>query len=469
MLPVRNYKRLLCTSLLIAAMQMQATTAANGVFSVSAIKTVTFADANETSSHTLTDLMTWEEADAMQSDGWQLLEQSEWEYLLNRRNNANQLLYAGAWVVDRYGLILLPDGWTDPTGALVHGNTDAYSHNVFDSDQWNAIAATGAVFLPCQGYSYDGNTYAIDSKEHSSYWMKTEDGNKAYRLQADADGTLDDNTAYLKTMYYSVRLAKEIKSISENDEQDAFHTKIDALRSETQFYLHRSLYKDGFFNTLCLPFTVTDIENSPLAGAEAFTFAGAEVEDNVLRLDIRPVTNNRLEKGVPYLIRWESGADIMTPMLFNLSSTDEWDSDEQAINPDPGSNNVKYHGFYYKTHLNDEKLVDDSDWEHPVVLAHYNFFLGEEDKLYWPTDGSLTSAKMKGFRAHFYIVTGGSPSGSPSAAPAKGMRAVLHITDTATDLESTEYRVQNTEKRFRDGQVIILINGQPYSVGGLML
>lgn len=468
MLPVKNCKLLLCAVLLVAALQVQATNAANGVFSVSATKTVQFGDANETSSHTLTSLMTWSEAVDKESDGWQLLEQTEWRYLLSRRNNANQLLIAGAKVDGHYGLILLPDGWTDPTGSLIHGSTaEAYAQTI-TAARWSELAETGAVFLPCQGYSSDGTNYAVDQTTHGAYWMKSEDGENAYRLQADADGTLADNLSFAKTMYYSVILAKAVKSISENDEQGDFDTKIAALRSETQFYLHRTLYKDGYFNTLCLPFNVASIAGSPLAGAEVFTFATATVEDDVLRLDIRPVTNDRLEKGVPYLIRWESGADIMTPMQFTLSSTADWDDNDQA-GTDPGSDNVKYHGFYYKTHLADAQLVDDSDWEHPVVIAHYNFFLGAEDKLYWPTDGSDDDAKMKGFRAHFYIVTGTTPTGGPSHAPSKGMRAVLRITDSATGVENVRWDIVPCSKLLRDGQIVLIINGQPYSIGGQKL
>ena len=465
-----NCKLLLCASLLIAALQVQATNAANGVFSVSATKTVQFGDANETSSHTLTSLMTWLEAVAKESNGWQLLEQTEWRYLLSRENNAGKLLIAGAKVDGHYGLILLPDGWTDPTGTLIHGSSAEAYEQTITAARWSELAKTGAVFLPCQGYSSDGTNYAvIDPATHGAYWMKSEDGDKAYRLQADADGTLADNLSFAKTMYYSVILAKAVKSISENDEQDAFDTKIAALRSETQFYLHRSLYKDGYFNTLCLPFNVASIAGSPLAGAEVFTFASATVEDDVLRLDIRPVTNDRLEKGVPYLIRWASGTDIMTPMQFTLSSTADWDDDDQA-GTDPGSTDVKYHGFYYKTHLADAvEYVDPDDYEHLVVKAHYNFFLGAENNLYWPTDGGTESAKMKGFRAHFYIVTGTTPTGGPSHAPSKGMRAVLRITDSATGVENVQSEIVPCSKLLRDGQIVLIINGQPYSIGGQKL
>lgn len=460
-------------SLCLACRAVLPVAAAGGVFSVSATKTVQFADANETSDdHIVHQLMTWTEAIAAQHDEWQLLSIDEWAFLFSRVNNNDQLLVAGASVDGQYGLILLPDGWIAPAGiSLFHGGSaDAYMYNNFSASDWSALAATGAVFLPCQGYSENGSelSTAVDAAIHGSYWSKTEGtSGKAYRAQFDADGHLLANEEMPKSLYYSVRLAKEVKSISENDEQADFNTKMVALRTETSFYLHRTLYKDGYFNTLCLPFNVSDIAASPLAGAEVFAFVSGEVVDNTLQLDISPVTNNRLEKGVPYLIRWSAGEDITTPMLFTLTSTADWDDDDRA-GADPGSTSVKYHGFYYKTHLADAVEWDDTDWEHPVVIAHYNFYLGAEDALYWPTDGDDPTAKMKGFRAHFYVLTGSEPTGGPAAAPARGMPAVLRITNTTTGIDNKEVR-EEVSKYLRGGQIILIVNGEKFSVGGQKL
>ena len=459
-------------SLCLACGSLLAATAANGVFSVSATKTVQFSDANEACAH-VHNLMTWEEALAAQDEAWTLLSIAEWEFLLSRVNSSSELMVAGASVDGHYGLVLLPDGWTAPSGITVYhgGSADAYMYNNFSASEWETLAASGAVFLPCQGYSENGSdlSTAVDAAIHGSYWSKTEGtGGKAYRMQFDADGTLIADEDMPQGLYYSVRLAKEVKSISENDDQTAFDSKMAALRSETSFYLHRTLYKDGYFNTLCLPFNVADIAASPLAGAEVFTFESGEVVDNVLQLDIKPVTANRLEKGVPYLIRWSSGEDITAPMLFTLSSASDWDEDDQA-GTDPGSTNVKYHGFYYKTHLVDAVEWDETDWEHPVAIAHYNFFLGADDALFWPTDGNDPTAKMKGFRAHFYVLTGSEPTGGPSAAPARGMPAVLRILDTATGITtplSSEEGRGEAAKYFRNGQIILIFNGEKYDLGG---
>lgn len=446
---------------------LYATAPAGGVFSVSATKTVRFGNANETSAYT-NNLMQWNDAVAKETAGWQLLNHDEWDYLLDRRNIEGKLLHAGAQVDGHYGLILLPDGWVAPSGVTIlqNGSSDAYANNIYSAAEWSDLAATGAVFLPCGGYSTDGEIVP-DADDHGVYWAQDGSGENAYRLQFDADGTLTPIIEMNQTMFYSVLLTKEVPSLSELDEKDAFDTKIAALRSQTEFYLHRTLYKDGYFNTLCLPFTIADIESSPLAGAEVFAFAGASVEEDVLRLDIRQV--NVIEKGVPYLIRWSSGDDIYTPMLISLASTADWDDNDQA-GEDPGSDEVKYHGFYYKTHLEDETLVDDTDWEHPIVIAHYNFFLDANDELKWPTDGANPYAKMKSFRAHFYIVTGTDPTGKPSYAPVRpGMPAVLREVESTTGIERVQSSDGSIQKWLRADQVIIVINGEAYSIRGQRL
>lgn len=66
-------------------------------------------------------------------------------------------------------------------------------------------------------------------------------------------------------------------------------------------FMRRTLYKDGFFNTLCLPFDVPSIAASPLAGAEVYTFESGEVVENDHVIIIRngeryDVTGKKLDK-----------------------------------------------------------------------------------------------------------------------------------------------------------------------------
>ena len=75
-----------------------------------------------------------------------------------------------------------------------------------------------------------------------------------------------------------------------------------------------TLKKDGKWQAIYLPFDV-DVENSILAGADVRTLESAKLSWGVLVLNcLTPVT--KMEAGVPYIIKWDSGEDIVNP-VFN--------------------------------------------------------------------------------------------------------------------------------------------------------
>ena len=86
----------------------------------------------------------------------------------------------------------------------------------------------------------------------------------------------------------------------------------------------RTLYRDGAWNTLCLPFEVT-LEGSPLAGAEARTLSSASLSDDILTLNFsEPVTT--LAAGTPYIIKWDEGAAD-----FVIRSESDWNTFAQNV------------------------------------------------------------------------------------------------------------------------------------------
>ncbi len=91
----------------------------------------------------------------------------------------------------------------------------------------------------------------------------------------------------------------------------------------------RTLYKDGEWNTICLPFNVdlTD-ENGPLYGAIAKTLTDASVSGTTVSLTFgnpesttEPVTT--LKAGTPYIIKWD--ADLI------INSDDDWVAFADAV------------------------------------------------------------------------------------------------------------------------------------------
>lgn len=451
MLRVRNCKLVLLAALLIgAAGSIAAQSYGTGFFSVSATEQVQFADENLKVGET--EYFQWSELSTQVPFGQRVLTQTEWAYLFQTRDHAYEL-YALAQVDGVNGLVILPDydTWTLPPGLSFnyYATGDGYGKNVYNATQWAQMEAAGAVFLPCRGYSADGTT-RTDETTHGTYWTSTEyaTGNPYYIQFDDTYFYAEKHNSSAGVVYRSVRTVKAAPAIlNENDEQPVFETKKESLQSGSEAYIIRTLRKAGCFNTLCLPFNVPNIEESPLAGAEVYTFTSATVQDGTLQLDIAPLTGSALTAGTPYLIQWDNTGEVLNHMHFTNIT---WDDDAEAS--PAGTGEVRYIGFYGKTHI-----ADETDGE-----QHLNLFLGANNELYWPTDGNDDSAKMLGFRAYFQI----TQSGAASSPIRRGMPATLRIRNTATGNLTPTLSQGEGEKILRDGQLYLIFNGAMYDVRG---
>ena len=447
MLRERNYKILALCALLLSAAGTVGATAPKGVFSVGDGVYVTLADENEQRDAT-SNLFKWREIPSLEHDGWRALTSSEWSYLLVTRDvNGNSL----GTVNGKPGLIILPDNFVLPEGLSFIGNHAHFEENIYSSAEWAQMSAAGAVFLPADGYGYNDGSYKTDNvNSQGNYWSSTPNpsaSEKAYVIQFE-ELTIHNKQSYDTTMYYSVRLAQTVTVLDENDDATTFSSKFAAASTKDYALMKRTLYKDGYFNTICLPFNVNSIAASPLAGAEIFTFDGGRVVEtgsgNELQLQLSPLTGDQLTKGVPYMIRWTSGDDLSFLKFDNIV----WGTGSAA--GQTGDAKVTFRGFYPMTHIEE--------------LNHYNLFLGADDVLYWPiADGK----SMKGFRAYWLV-----DHSQPTPAPIyRGMPASLYIrqkTGVTTGLENEEMKTKSA-KLLREGRVVLLINGEPYSIGGQKL
>ncbi len=164
----------------------------------------------------------------------------------------------------------------------------------------------------------------------------------------------------------------------------------------------RTLWCDGDWNTLCLPFEVDlNDENGPLYGATARKLNSASITGTKLRLNFgNPVET--LEAGVPYLIKWEvctegteetEGTELAMENIVNpvfpgvtIDATDRsYDSDEDAsVTSDV---RVQFLGTYdLKTFNNEDQNI---------------LFLGAGNTLYYP-DGTAPTT-VGACRAYFKL------------------------------------------------------------------
>ena len=149
----------------------------------------------------------------------------------------------------------------------------------------------------------------------------------------------------------------------------------------------RTLYKDGDWNTLCLPFDVDDFTDTPLEGATVMTLdnsagcnTGYDAETKTLTLDF--VETNRIKAGRPYIVKWPNGDDIVNPVFNGVTVVDE-DPAAQSVTSSDGT--VTFVGSYsrYNTGGEDKSLL----------------YLGAENTIYYPS----TTMTIGAFRAYFRL------------------------------------------------------------------
>jgi hypothetical protein len=158
----------------------------------------------------------------------------------------------------------------------------------------------------------------------------------------------------------------------------------------------RTLFKDGNWNTLCLPFNLSSAEVGDNLGTSSDGIQLMELDTNntsfdpatgTLRLYFKEATE--IKAGTPYIIKWPSGTNIENHVFqsVKIDLSDEALKRQTVVSADE---NVQFIGTYS-----------------PVAIYsanHDNLFLGTDNKLHWPsTDGYA----IKSCRAYFHV-DGGS-------------------------------------------------------------
>ena len=193
----------------------------------------------------------------------------------------------------------------------------------------------------------------------------------------------------------------------------------------------RTLYRDGSWNTLCLPFDV-EIENSPLAGAKAMQLKDATLNsEGTLTLEFKDVvsytsggsTHTYLQAGMPYIIRWENAedADMKNPEFNNVNISN-------TLNDVVINGVLTFKGIFspYAISGEDKTLL----------------YLDTDNKLCYPNDAMTIGA----CRAYFQLADG-ITAGEPASAGAKGISHIVLNFDNGvvTGITNTDF-TDDTDK-----------------------
>ena len=200
---------------------------------------------------------------------------------------------------------------TSMTGGVVTLQTTTGDHEVTSDDgNWTFVG------------SYSIKTWAIDDPEII----------KAYFI--NDEGKLEKIVSEMTTIPTSCNLLREVESLtlydSGSDAEDNTSAIAAAAASSNTYDVtlsDRTLYKDGKWNTLCLPFSLNAEQiaaNADFAGATLMTMDvteknGFDATDGTLYLWFKTAT--AIEAGVPYLVKWDKAADYdNNPSVYDIVS-----------------------------------------------------------------------------------------------------------------------------------------------------
>ena len=261
-------------------------------------------------------------------------------------------------------------------------------------------------------YDEDGNEYSgdrVDSNDLAGKTLRPYDCRLA--LSDDADNTADIAAANGKV--YNVTLSG------------------------------RTLYKDGDWNTLCLPFSVGDeeaesgheLDGTPLEGATLMTLGnspacntGFDPQTGTLNLEFLPATT--VEPGVAYIVKWPipDAYDLKNPVFTGVTVTNDAPADHATTSTD---GYVTFVGTYGPADI----------YTDPAV----NLYLGAANTLYYPSgkNGPIT---IGSFRAYFQLnngLTAGTPS-SPKAVRAFSLNFGDENTTGIISIENGKWKIENS-------------------------
>jgi hypothetical protein len=219
--------------------------------------------------------------------------------------------------------------------------------------------------------------------------IKVKDGQALFNGSEALSGTIYDNNNgdpdvdLSKLNGKTLRPALALADNADNSSAIAANNGFDL----TLQLADRTLYKDGYWNTLCLPFDVA-IEGSPLDGADVRALASADLTGDVLTLNFTPETGEdavtTIEAGKPYIIRWGTpesnpSTTLKDPVFMNVTVK------EGMHNFTSEDEKVQFKGNYSPINWTEDT---------PSIL-----FVGEKNQLHWP----LAGAHLNAFRAYFEL------------------------------------------------------------------
>ena len=197
------------------------------------------------------------------------------------------------------------------------------------------------------------------------------------------DGSLSTRNHFtIFELAISTEATKEVESVSfsNNSNNNPAIFSVSGVYATTDLQLAgTTFWKDNSWNTICLPFDVADIEDTPLAGAIVKKLKSSDFNDGTLSLTFTEDNFTSLEAGVPYIMKWivnEEDKDYDPTFEGVVLKEDEHPTETECVDYigklseftlEGGDNTVLYLGA-------DNTLYYPAEGSHIVINPYHAYF-----------------------------------------------------------------------------------------------
>ena len=297
-----------------------------------------------------------------------------------------------------------------------------------------------------------------------------------------------------------IEVSKVIGSFDDNADNATLISLMHEAKRADVTISGRTLYKDGDWNTLCLPFDIDDFSGTPLEDATVMELdvdgyyditnnnspryvydsynkkyvsggsdfsgnvsdlrqTGFDASDGTLYLYFKNASSIGAAK--PYIIKWTKPANYVAYNGENAKTCDD------LVDPEFSSVKVWNYATTDKAVTSSDKLVQFKGIYGPAMIysaAKDNLFLGAENNLYWPSTEDYT---LNAFRAYFHV----SLSGEQLVREIRMNLDGGNVTGVEAVQGVKSLRVQDSlpVKRIVNGRLIIERNDQLFNANGMRI
>lgn len=307
-------------------------------------------------------------------------------------------------------------------GITWNGDVPTLTHKYSCALNYNDVVTT-------LNFDYNGNLVATVGDSYN-------DNSDKHRMVVFTMPDMGENTVTVPARFsqrVAALYADERMKVHFDREEEAPYQTVDVFRQ----------LQAGMYNTICLPFALESLENTPWQGSTVMKFESTthDAAANLVYMNFSEVDfaqGNIMEAGMPYLI-WPKEDVVDLARITPIWRSDDFTNQGRSVEGE----HATFKGVIDPTYLEVDPSI---------------FFLVANNRLATPT----ARDEMMGMRAYFQLK-------QPLGDNTKAVITVEHKSPTNVDVVPSGTRMDATRKILQDQKIFIIRDGKIYNVLGEMV